>query len=252
MTATKTPVVLITGALTGIGRATALAYAKENAHVVVSGRRDEVGKALAEEMRAIGGKAEYVRADIRFEEDIKNLVAKTVSIFGRLDIAINNAGTEGTPGPLVEQTAETYKEMFDTNVLGIFLSTKYQMIEMAKQGSGSIVNITSAFGKVGGAGASLYVASKHAVEGLTKSAAMEAAEFGVRVNTVAPGPTDTGMFDRFTKGSTEAKDFVKSLTVLKRSAKPEEIAEAILFVGSDKASFVTGQSFAVDGGHTTG
>lgn len=252
MTATNTPVVLITGALTGIGRATALAYAKENAHVVVSGRRDEVGKALAEEMRAIGGKAEYVRADIRFEEDIKNLVAKTVSIFGRLDIAINNAGTEGTPGPLVDQTAETYKEMFDTNVLGIFLSTKYQMIEMRKQGSGSIVNITSAFGKVGGAGASLYVASKHAVEGLSKSAAMEAAEFGVRVNTVAPGPTDTGMFDRFTKGSTEAKDFVKSLTVLKRSARPEEIAEAILFVGSDKASFVTGQSFAVDGGHTTG
>src|SRR2546426_7412079 len=176
-----TPVVLITGALTGIGRATALAFAREGARIVVSGRRDEEGHALTQELRALGAEAEFVRADVRHEDDVRNLVDRTVERFGGLDVAVNNAGTEGKPGPLTEQSAETYAATFDTNVLGTILSLKHEMRVMLAQRSGSIVNISSTYGRTGAAGASLYSASKHAVEGLTKSAALEAAASGVRV-----------------------------------------------------------------------
>ena len=192
------PVVLITGALTGIGRATALAFAKEGADLIVSGRRDDAGYALVAELRALGGQAEFIRADVRHESDVQNLVDKTVARFGRLDVAVNNAGTEGTPGPVTAQTAESYAATFDTNVLGVLLSLKHELRVMQAQGSGSIVNLSSTMGHRGAPGASLYTASKHAVEGLTKSAALEAAAFGVRVNAVAPGPIDTAMLDRFT------------------------------------------------------
>ncbi|HVJ40186.1 MAG TPA: glucose 1-dehydrogenase [Dongiaceae bacterium] len=245
-------VALITGALTGIGRASALAFAEAGYDVVVSGRRDDTGNALAAELRELGADAEYVRADVRKEEDVTRLVDRTIERFGRVDVAVNNAGTEGTQTSLLDVTPDSYAETFDTNVLGVFLSVKHELRVMQTQRSGSIVNITSAFGKVGAAGAGLYVASKHAVEGLTKSAAMDAAPYGIRVNAVAPGPTETGMFTRFSGDKQEVKDAITSLTVLKRAADPEEIANAILFVGSDKASFVTGQSFSVDGGHTTG
>src|ERR1700675_3728677 len=174
----STPVVLITGALTGIGRATALAFAQEGARIVVSGRRDEEGHALTKELRARGVEAEFVRADVRHEEDVRNLIDKTVARFGRLDVAVNNAGTEGKPGPVTEQTAESYAAAFDTNVLGTLLSMKHELRVMLPQGSGSIVNVSSAYGSVGAAGASVYVASKHAVEGLTKSAALEVAGTG--------------------------------------------------------------------------
>jgi NAD(P)-dependent dehydrogenase (short-subunit alcohol dehydrogenase family) len=184
-----TPVVLITGALTGIGRATALAFAQEGARIVVSGRRDEEGQALTQELRALGVVAEFVRADVRHEDDVRNLVDKTVARFGRLDVAVNNAGTEGTPGPVTEQTAASYAATFDTNVLGVLLSMKHELRVMQAQGAGSIVNLSSTMGQRGAPGASLYTASKHAVEGLTKSAALEGAAFGVRVNAVAPGPT---------------------------------------------------------------
>src|ERR1700744_260577 len=192
------PVILITGALTGIGRATALAFAKEGADLVVSGRRDAAGQELASELRALGAQAEFIRADVRHESDMQNLVDKTVARFGRLDVAVNNAGTEGTPGPVTAQTAESYAAVFDTNVLGVLLSLKHELRVMQAQGSGSIVNLSSTMGHRGAPGASLYTASKHAVEGLTKSAALEAAAFGVRVNAVAPGPVDTAMLDRFT------------------------------------------------------
>ena len=188
-------VVLVTGALTGIGRATALAFAREHARIVVSGRHDEEGRALTEELRNAGAEAEFVRADVRHEEDVQNLVDKTVERFGRLDIAVNNAGTEGHPGPITEQTAETCAATFDTNVLGTLLSMKHELRVMQAQKHGSIVNISSVFASIGAPGASLYVASKHAVEGLTKCAALEAAPFGVRVNAIAPGPIATGMFD---------------------------------------------------------
>jgi NAD(P)-dependent dehydrogenase (short-subunit alcohol dehydrogenase family) len=243
----STPVVLITGALTGIGRATALAFAKEGAHLVVSGRREGEGEKLVAELRKLGAEAEFVRSDVRQEAEVQSLVDETVARFGRLDVAVNNAGTEGTPGPVTEQTAETYKATFDTNVLGTLLSMKHELRVMVAQGHGSIVNVSSTYGRVGGAGASVYVASKHAVEGLTKAAALEVAESGVRVNVVAPGPIDTGMLNRFT-GTPEKKAALVAGVPLKRVGTPEEIAQTILFVASDKASFITGASIAVDGG----
>jgi NAD(P)-dependent dehydrogenase (short-subunit alcohol dehydrogenase family) len=187
------PVVLITGALTGIGRATALAFAKEGARIVIAGRRDEAGRKLVAELREIGIETEYWRADMRHEDDVRDLVDKTLARFGRLDVAVNAAGTEGKPGPVTEQSAESYAATFDTNVLGTLLSMKHELRVMLPKGSGSIVNVSSAYGSVGAPGASVYVASKHAVEGMTKSAALEVAETGVRVNVVAPGTTDTGM-----------------------------------------------------------
>src|SRR5258706_13889496 len=194
----SSPVVLITGALTGIGRAAAVIFAQEGARVVVSGRRDKQGQELVAELQALGAEAIFVRTDVRKEEDVRNLVDETVKRFGRLDVAINNAGTEGTPGPISEQTAESFAATFDTNVLGTLLSMKHELRAMLPQASGSIVNVSSAYGRVGAAGASVYVASKHAVEGLTKSAALEVAGTGVAVNVGAPGTTDTVMLPRLT------------------------------------------------------
>jgi NAD(P)-dependent dehydrogenase (short-subunit alcohol dehydrogenase family) len=243
----NTPVVLITGALTGIGRATAIAFAREGAHIVISGRRDEVGQKLVAELREIGIEAEYWRADVRHEDDVRNLVNKTVTRFGRLDIAVNNAATEGRGGLVTEQTAESYAATFDTNVLGVLLSMKHEMRVMLPKGAGSIVNVSSAYGSVGAPGASVYVASKHAVEGMTKSAALEVAGTGVRVNVVAPGTTDTGMLTRFTN-TDDNKAALVSTVPIKRLATPEEIADVIVFVGSAKASYMTGASIPVDGG----
>jgi len=245
------PVVLITGALTGIGRATAVAFAHEGARLVVSGRREEEGQALAKELRGLGAEAEFVKADVRKDEDVRKLVDKTISRFGRLDVAVNNAGTEGQPGPLTEQTAETYAATFDSNVLGVVLSLKHELRAMYPQKSGSIINVSSIVGQVGFAGASIYVASKHAVEGLTKSAALETAGTGVRVNAVAPGPIETPMLNRFVGSEENKKGFLQHIP-LKRAGTPDEVAQAILFLASDKASYVTGQSIGVDGGRLAG
>jgi NAD(P)-dependent dehydrogenase (short-subunit alcohol dehydrogenase family) len=246
-----TPVVLITGGLTGIGRAAALAFAKQNARVVVSGRGEEAGAALVSELRKLGTEAEFIRADVRHEEDVRQLVDRTVKHFGRLDVAVNNAGTEGKPGAVTDQTAESYAATFDTNVLGVVLSLKHEIRVMRAQGAGSIINISSTYGHEGAAGASIYAASKHAVEGLTKSVALEVAESGVRVNAVAPGPTDTGMLDRFTGGEA-GKAYMRSVVPMKRLGKPDELARAILFLASSDASFVTGQILSVDGGKSAG
>jgi NAD(P)-dependent dehydrogenase (short-subunit alcohol dehydrogenase family) len=245
------PVVLITGGLTGIGRAAAIAFAKAGNRVVVSGRRPDAGEAVAGELRALGAEAEFIQADVRKEEDVRRLVDRTVERFGRLDAAINNAGTEGKPGPLVEQTADSYAATFDTNVLGTLLSMKHELRVMTAQGGGSIVNISSTYGHEGAKGASIYAGSKHAVEGMTKSAALEAAGSGVRVNAVAPGPTDTGMLDRFT-GTAERKAALQSGVPLGRIGRPEEIAQAIVFLASGASSFVTGQIVSVDGGKSAG
>jgi NAD(P)-dependent dehydrogenase (short-subunit alcohol dehydrogenase family) len=241
------PVVLITGALTGIGRATAFAFAREGARVVVSGRREQEGKKLEKELRELGAEVEFVKTDVRHDDDVRALIDKAVARFGRLDIAVNNAGTEGLRGPVTEQTAESYAATFDTNVLGVLLSMKHELRVMLPQGSGSIVNISSTYGHVGAAGASAYVASKHAVEGLTKSAALEVARTGVRVNVIAVGATDTGMLTRFTN-TAENKAALVTTVPLKRLATPEEIAQVIVFVGSAKASYMTGSSIPVDGG----
>jgi NAD(P)-dependent dehydrogenase (short-subunit alcohol dehydrogenase family) len=240
-------VVLITGALTGIGRAAAVIFAQQGAQVIVSGRRDKEGQQLVAELRALGAEAEFVRADVRIDEDVRNLVDQTVKRFGRLDIAVNNAGTEGPRGLVTEQTAESYAATFDTNVLGVLLSMKHELRVMLPQDSGSIVNVSSAYGSVGAPGASVYVASKHAVEGLTKSAALEVAGTGVRVNVVAPGTTDTGMLTRFTN-TDENKAALVSTVPVKRLATPEEIAHVIVFVASPSASYMTGASIPVDGG----
>jgi len=245
----NTQVVLITGGLTGIGRATAFAFADEGAQVVVSGRHDEEGRKLVSEIRKKGVEAEFVRADVRREEDVRNLIDKTVERYGRLDVAVNAAGTEGQPGPVIEQTAESYAATFDTNVLGTLLSMKHELRVMLPQKNGSIINISSTYGHTGAPGASVYSASKHAVEGLTKSAALEAAGTGVRVNVIAPGPIETAMLNRFTK-TEERKAGLASTVPLKRVGRPEEIAQAIIFVSSGKASFITGASYLVDGGKT--
>jgi NAD(P)-dependent dehydrogenase (short-subunit alcohol dehydrogenase family) len=177
------------------------------------------------------------------------LIDKTVERFGHLDVAVNAAGTEGVPGPVTEQTADSYAATFDTNVLGTLLSMKHELRVMLPQKNGSIVNISSTYGRTGASGASVYSASKHAVEGLTRSAALEVAGTGVRVNVIAPGPIETAMLDRFT-GTVEKRAGIPATVPLKRVGKPEEIAQAIIFVSSDKASFITGASYLVDGGKT--
>jgi NAD(P)-dependent dehydrogenase (short-subunit alcohol dehydrogenase family) len=245
----STPVVLITGAFTGIGRATAIAFAKEGARLVVSGRKEAEGKVLVAMLRGLGAEAEFVLADVRHEKDISNLVDAAVARFGRLDVAINNAGTEGKPERLTDVSVETYSAMFDTNVLGVVLSLKHELRIMQAQGSGSIVNISSTMGERGAANFSLYTGSKHAVEGITKSAALEAAAYGVRVNAVAPGPTETAMLDRLT-GSAEKKAAFFAAVPLKRGAAPSEIADAVVFVASGKAAYITGQIIRVNGGKT--
>ena len=244
------PVVLITGGLTGIGRAAAVAFAKKGAKVVVAGRRDETGKALVKELRSLGSEAEFVNADVRKEDDdVRALVDKTVALFGRLDVAVNNAATEGQGGPITDQTAESFAATFDTNVLGVVLSMKHEVRAMQAQGSGSIINISSTYGHEAAAGASIYVGAKHAVEGITKSVALEIAKSGIRVNAVAPGPTDTGMLTRFT-GTTENKAALAGEVPLGRLGLPEEVADGIVFMASDEARFITGHILNVDGGHT--
>src|SRR6202046_429989 len=241
------PVVLITGGLTGIGRAAAVAFAKKGAKVVVAGRRDEVGKALVEELRSFGSEAEFINADVRKEDDVRTLVDRTVARFGRLDVAVNNAGTEGQVGQITDQTAQSYAATFDTNVLGVILSMKHEVRVMKGQGSGCIINISSTYGHEGAAGASVYAGSKHAVEGITKSVALEVAKSGIRVNAVAPGLTDTGMLTRFT-GTPENKAALVTTVPMGRIGRSEELANAIVFIASDEASFITGHVLNVDGG----
>jgi NAD(P)-dependent dehydrogenase (short-subunit alcohol dehydrogenase family) len=240
-------VVLITGALTGIGRAAAVAFAKKDAKVVVAGRRDDAGNALVKELRALGTEAEFINTDVRKEDDVRALVDKTVARFGRLDVAVNNAATEGQVGPITDQTAESFAATFETNVLGVVLSMKHEVRVMQAQGSGNIINISSTYGHEGAAYASIYVGAKHAVEGITKSVALETVKSGIRVNSVAPGPIDTGMLTRFTRTS-ENKAALVTTVPMDRLGLPEEVANAIVFIASDEASFITGHILNVDGG----
>src|SRR5438132_1322770 len=242
-----TTVVLITGALTGIGRAIALAFAEEGARIVVSGRHDDEGQRLVGELGKLGAEAEFVRSDVRHEDDVRSLVDKTVARFGRLDVAVNNAGTEGQPGPITAQSAESYAATFNTNVLGTLLSMKHELRVMQAQKHSSIVNLSSTTRSKTAPSASVYTASKHAVEELTKSAALETAAFGMHINAVAPGPMETEMLNRFT-GSAERKAGLIASVPLKRARTPEEIAQTIVFLASDKASFITGHIIAADGG----
>ena len=195
--------------------------------------------------RKLGAEAEFVRSDVRHEAEIRSLVDKTVARFGRLDVAVNNAGTEGTPGPVTEQTAETYAATFDTNVLGTLLSMKHELRVMVAQGHGSIINVSSTYGRAGAAGASVYVASKHAVEGLTKAAALEVAESGVRVNVVAPGLIETDMTANL------PKDQILPLIPLNRIGQPDDVASVVEFLCREPSMYIHGQVIGINGGLAT-
>src|SRR6202012_3987308 len=210
------------------GRAAAVAFAKKGANVVVSGRHDEAGQGLAKELRSLGAKAEFVQADVRKEDDVRRLVDRTVARFGRLDVAVNNAATEGAVGPITEQTAESFAATFETNVLGVVLSMKHEARAMQAQGSGNIINISSTYGHEGAAGASIYVGAKHAVEGITKSVALEVAKSVIPFNPGPPGPTGTGMLTRFTE-TAEKKAGLAAQVPLGRLGLSEEVADGIVF-----------------------
>ena len=244
--------VLITGGTSGIGKATALAFAKEGAIVVVSGRRVAEGEEVAREITSAGESALFVQTDVAREDDIVALVEKTVGAFGALHIAFNNAGTEGQFGLLTtEQTVEHYHQVCDINIRGVLLSMKHEIPAILRSGGGAIVNNSSVGGHVGFPGASVYVASKFAVIGLTKTAALEFAKQGVRVNSVSPGPIQTEMFDRtFGEGETDVKKTIATQTPAGRIGTPQEIASAVLWLSSPGAAFTTGQDIIVDGGYT--
>lgn len=244
----KGHVAIVTGALSGIGRATALEFARRGASVVASGRNAAAGDALVAELKSAGAPdAAYIDCDVRHEDQIEALVNLAVQRFGRLDYAVNNAGTEGASLPLTEQTLETYADTFDINVRGTLLALKHEMRAMASRGGGGIVNLSSTMARVGRPGLGLYCASKHAVEGLTKVAAIEGAAQGIRVNAIAPGQVDTAMLDRVA-APRGGKQHIAQAVPLKRVGTVEEAAKLILFLASSDASYITGQSVAIDGG----
>ncbi|MBW4617297.1 MAG: SDR family oxidoreductase [Desmonostoc vinosum HA7617-LM4] len=243
-------VALVTGGTSGIGRATAIAFGAAGAKVVFSGRRDTEGEKTAKLIRETGAECLYVHSDVSSEADIKALVQKTVATYGRLDCAFNNAGIEGFFKPLHEQSIEDFDNLMAINIRGLFLCMKYEIQHMLSQGSGAIVNNSSNSGLVGFPGNSLYTASKHAVMGLTRSAALDYAKQGIRINAVNPGSTTTEMLDRvFQKVGITADDFT-AMIPMSRIGQAEEIAQAVVFLCSDAASYITGQPLSIDGGYT--
>ena len=241
-------VVLVTGGTSGIGKATAIAFVAAGAKVVVSGRREKEGTEVVRHIEKLGGDAAFIRTDIAKDGEVKAMVDFTVNKFGRLDIAFNNAGVEWK-GPLEQATEAEYRRVFDTNVWGVLNSMRHEIPFMLKNGGGAIVNTSSVAGHAGLAGTSVYIASKHAVEGLTKAAALEFAKQNIRINAVAPGPIATEMWDRF---AGDVGDQVISLIPAARVGAAEEIAAAVLYLASDAAKFTTGTSLVVDGGFIAG
>lgn len=242
-------VVLITGATAGIGRAAALAFARQRTRLVVSGRNQAAGEQLAAALQELGAQAAFVQADVADEDQVAHLVQSCVARFGRLDVAVNSAGIEGTRGSIMEQTVQSYTAAFNANALGTFLCLKHQLRVMSAQRSGAIVNLSSTMGSRGNAQAPMYVASKHAIEGFTKAVALEACQHGVRVNAVAPGPIATEMLDRIA-GGTQNLPAVAGTIPMQRIGSPDEVADAIVFLASPQASYITGQILAVNGGKT--
>jgi NAD(P)-dependent dehydrogenase (short-subunit alcohol dehydrogenase family) len=242
-------VVLITGATAGIGAATAQAFAAAGAQLILTGRTTAAGEDLAVRLRASGARAKFVSGDVSNEDNVRAWVAAAIKEFGCLNIAINNAGVEGALGPVTAQTIENFEHVFAINVRGVMLSLKHEIPAIAKQG-GAIVNVSSMVGDIGMAGASVYVASKHAVNGLTRSAALETARMGVRVNAIAPGGVITPMYERFTGGNKEMQAGLANAHPVGHLASADDIARTILFMASDDASFMTGSVIAVDGGYT--
>ena len=241
-------VALVTGGTSGIGKATAIAFARAGAKVVLSGRREKEGAAVVAEIKKLGGDAAFVRADVAKDADVKAMVDYTVDTFGKLDVAFNNAGVEWK-GPLDQASEAEYRRVFDVNVWGVLNSMRYEIPVMLKNGGGAIVNTSSVAGHAGFPEVSVYIASKHAVEGLTKAVALEFAKQNIRINAVAPGPIATDMWDRF---AGEASDQIISLIPAARVGSADEIATAVLYLASDAAKFTTGASLVVDGGFIAG
>ncbi len=245
-------VALITGGTTGIGRDTAVLFAREGGKVVITGRRETEGNETVALAKAAGGECLFVKSDVAKVADVQLAVQKTVEKFGRLDVAFNNAGIEGRWVPIIEQTEADFDQVIDINVKGVWLCLKYEIQQMLKQGSGgAIVNMSSVAGQMGSAGAAIYVASKHAVIGLTRTAALECASNGIRVNAVCPAVIETAMADR-AFGTPEVIKRVLGLHPLGRFGKPMEIAEAVLWLASEKSSFMTGNYITLDGGMLAG
>lgn len=244
----KDQVAFITGASNGIGRATALAFAQSGARVVACDLDVRAGENLLQEIKSLGGQAIFVRCDVSRAEDVSHAVQKAIDSFQRIDFAFNNAGIEGDPGLVADFSENNFDKVLNVNLRGVWLCMKYQIPQMLKQGSGSIVNCSSIAGLVGFAGASLYTASKHAVNGLTKAAALELAKKNIRVNSVCPGVIQTPMIDRFTHGEIQVRQALVQGEPLGRIGSPDEIAQAVLWLSSEAASFVTGDNLVVDGG----
>jgi NAD(P)-dependent dehydrogenase (short-subunit alcohol dehydrogenase family) len=243
-------VALVTGGNSGIGRATALAFAREGAAVVVASRGSEMGNETVRQIEAVGGKARWVVADVADEASAAAAVAATVELFGRLDVAVNNAGNEGRAKRLIDQTLDDYAFTMDTNLKGVWLGMKYEIRQMLRQGGGTIVNTASNLAHVGYPNLSLYVAAKSAVVGLTRAAALEYAREGIRINAVSPGPVETELAARVFGSLERFRQELGPLQPMGRVGLPQEIAEAILWLAGDDSSLVTGQSLLVDGGFT--
>jgi NAD(P)-dependent dehydrogenase (short-subunit alcohol dehydrogenase family) len=244
-------VALVTGGTAGIGKATAIAFGAAGAKVVFSGRREPEGEDTANLIRQSGAECLFVRSDVSSEADVKALVEKTVASYGRLDVVFNNAGIDSPMKPLHEQSVEDFDKLMAINVRGLFLCMKYQIKQMLAQGAGVIINNSSLGGIVGFAGVSPYIASKHAVMGLTRSAALDYAKQGIRINAVNPGLIATEMMNRATATGVTLEQFA-SLVPMGRMGLSEEIAATVVFLCSDAASYITGQSLLVDGGYAAG
>lgn len=241
-------VALVTGGGSGIGRATALTFAREGARVVVSDVVVDSGEETVQGIQAAGGTALFVQTDVSHASEVESLVSQTVATYGQLDYAHNNAGTEGRPDMTTDYTEEAWDRVMAINLTGVWLCMKYEILQMLTQGGGAIVNTSSAAGLVGFRRASAYVASKHGVVGLTKTAALEYAKSGVRVNAVCPGAIDTPMMGRITDHRPHTAAKMASAEPIGRMGSPQEIAEAVVWLCSDAASFVMGHAMSVDGG----
>ena len=242
---------LVTGGTSGIGRETAVLFAKAGAKVVVAGRREKEGQGTVDLIRVAGSEGLFVKADVSKAPEVEGLIQKAVEAFGRLDMAFNNAGTEGKWVPIAKQSEEDFDRTISVNLKGVWLCLKYEIQQMVKQGGGAIVNMASITGLVGSAGAAAYSASKHGVIGLTKAAALETARSGIRVNAVCPGAIETSMSERLF-GAPHVHKYVLSCHPIGRFGKPAEVAEAVVWMCSDRASFMTGQSIVLDGGYLAG
>ena len=240
---------LVIGATSGIGRATAIAFAKAGANVVLAGLGDEQGKAAEAEIKALGRDALFIPADVTREADVKAVVDQGAARFGRIHAAVNNAGIECAYGPVQDRTIEEFDRLISVNLRGVFLGLRHEIPHMLQHGGGAIVNTASQAGLTGLANVAIYTASKHGVVGLTKSAALEVARQNIRINAVAPGPVDTGLLHRMVDGKVPL-DAIAEDNPMGRIAAPSEIAEAIVWLCSDAASYVTGHTLAIDGGMT--